>query len=84
MLSTPPEKLKIKAGDIKVPIMNELNKVRRMVSSKAYLNPSVTNAINVITLAKPRRSPGMGWGIKDSEICRTHEIEAKSAILYML
>jgi hypothetical protein len=35
VLTTAPEKLKIKAGDIKVPIIKELSRVLRMAISRA-------------------------------------------------
>jgi hypothetical protein len=60
VLMIPPEKLKMKVGDIKVPIIKELNRVRRIVTSMAHLQPIVTNVINVITLANPNFNPGIG------------------------
>jgi hypothetical protein len=81
---TAPEKLKMKVGDIKVPIMKELNIVRKMAICRAYLKPRVTKATKVNMLASPRRSPGMGWGIKDSDICITQDMETRRATLYIL
>ena len=84
VLMTAPEKLKMKVGDIKVPIMKELNIVRKMAICRAYLKPRVTKATKVNMLASPRRSPGTGCGISDSDICITQDIETRSATLYIL
>ena len=80
---SPPEKLKIKPGDIKLPIIKELKIVRNIVISKAQTNPKLTKAIKVIMLACPKRNTGIGWVIKDSVICRTHAIDTRPAILYI-
>jgi hypothetical protein len=60
MLMAAPEKLRIKVGDIKVPIIKELNMVRRMAISRADKKPRLTKAIKPTMLANPRRSPGIG------------------------
>ena len=84
VLITAPEKLKINPGDMNVPVINELRIVRRIVISMAYLKPSITMAVIVRILANPSRRPGIGWGIRDSEIWRTQARATKRAIFVLL
>ena len=80
-LTTAAKKLRMKVGDIKVPITKALSMVRRMAIARAALKPRVTKATRVSMFASPRRSPGMGCGIKDSHIWRTLAIETRIATL---
>lgn len=84
VLMTAPEKLNINPGDMNVPVIKELRMVRRMVISRAYLNPSMTMAVKVRILASPSRSPGTGCGIRDSEIWRTQARATKRATFILL
>jgi hypothetical protein len=59
-LTTAAKKLRMKVGDMKVPIMKALRMVRRIDISRAALKPRVTRATRVSMFANPRRRPGMG------------------------
>ena len=81
VLTTAPDKLNMKVGDINVPMINELNRARSTAISRAYRKPNTTSAVSVSILANPNRSPGIGWGINDSETWSTHARDTSSATL---
>jgi hypothetical protein len=53
-------KLRMKPGDINVPVISELKMVRMRATSKAWRNPNNTRVVRVTMLASPNRNPGMG------------------------